>query len=250
MIRLMIDNREVEVAEGATLREAALTLGVQTPTLCWHPHLNCGSNCRACVVELEGSRTLVPSCSRSATAGMVVRTNSDRVRHARKLVFELLLTEVALDAAPELLAYARYYGADPSRYPAAVEAARKREPVIDNPFFARDYARCIACQRCVRACGEDIQQTFAIAMTGRGHQISVGAGGLGDDLTESSCVFCGNCVGLCPTGALMPLPEFEARSAGLLRTPEVFWSPGAGFTGPGAGLLTHPDARLRVREEV
>ncbi len=250
MIRMMIDGREVEVAHGATIREAALAAGVQTPTLCWHPHLHCGSNCRACVVELEGSRTLVPSCSRLASPGMVVRTDSDRVRHSRRMVFELLMTEVATDAAPELRGYARYYGADPARYPGAREATRELTPIIDNPFFARDYARCIACQRCVRACGEDIQYTFAIQMTGRGHHVSVGAGGLGNDLTESPCVFCGNCVGVCPTGALVPLPEFDARSAGLLERPEVFWSPRTGFTGPGASRLMHPDARQAVKEEV
>jgi NADH dehydrogenase/NADH:ubiquinone oxidoreductase subunit G len=235
VIKLTIDGREVEVKPGATIREAALALGIETPTLCYHPHLNCGSNCRACVVELEGSRTLVPSCSRPAAPGMVIRTASDRVRHARKMVFELLMTEVDVSAAPELLAYARYYGANPNRYPAAVDAARERAPIIDNPFFARDYAKCIACQRCVRACGEDVQHTFAIQMMGRGHGISVGAGGAGDDLTASPCVFCGNCVGACPTGALMPLTEYDARQAGLVETPELFWSPSAGFTAPGKG---------------
>ncbi|MFZ5827118.1 MAG: 2Fe-2S iron-sulfur cluster-binding protein [Bacillota bacterium] len=232
-IKLTIDGREVEAKAGATIREAALSLGIDTPTLCYHPHLNCGSNCRACVVEMDGSRTLVPSCSRPVSPGMVIKTASDRVRHARKMVFELLMTEVETDAAPELLAYARYYSADPGRYPAAVNAAREREPIIDNPFFARDYAKCIACQRCVRACGEDVQHTFAIQMIGRGHEISVGAGAAGDDLTNSPCVFCGNCVGVCPTGALMPLAEFDARKEGLLESPELFWSPTAGFTGPG-----------------
>lgn len=230
MITLTIDGQEAAVPNGLTIREAALALGIQTPTLCWHPYLSCGSNCRACVVELEGARTLVPSCSRLAAPGMVIQTASDRVRHSRKMVFELLLTEVNADAAPELLAYARYYGANPARYPAAAGAARERTPLIDNPFFARDYARCIACQRCVRACGADVQHTFAIQMTGRGHQISVGAGGAGDDLTGSPCVFCGNCVGVCPTGALMPLAEYDARQTGLVTTAELFWSPRAGFT--------------------
>ncbi len=245
-VTLTIDGRQVSVPKGATLREAALAAGVQTPTLCWHPHLDCGSNCRVCVMELEGSRALVPSCSREAFEGMVVRTDSERVRHARKMVLELFLTEVDCEAAPELLAYARYYGAEPDRYPAAVEAAKEREPIIDNPFFVRDYAKCIACQRCVRACGVDIQHTFAIAMTGWGHHISVGAGSGSNDLTESPCVFCGNCVGVCPTGALMGLTEYEARQEGLVEPLRVEWSPEAGFTGPGVELLAHPDAPVGV----
>ena len=162
---MTIDGREIEVEQGATIREAALTLGIETPTLCYHPRLDCGSNCRACMVELEGARTLVPSCSREVSPNMVIKTDSDRVRHSRKMVFELLLTEVDCTAAPELMAYARYYSADASRYPApTLAAAKEREPIIDNPFFARDYAKCIACQRCTQACGEDIQHTFAIAM--------------------------------------------------------------------------------------
>jgi len=242
-IRLNINGHELAVPTGTTIREAALTFGIQTPTLCYHPHLTCGSNCRACVVELEGARTLVPACSRAVTPGMKVSTTSERVAHSRKMVFELLMTEVQTDTAPELLAYARYYGADPDRYPEGVEARTKElEVIIDNPFFVRDYAKCIACQRCVRACGDDVQHTFAIAMIGHGHHVSVGAGDAGNDITKSPCVFCGNCVGVCPTGALMPLAEFDARRDGLLETPIITWSPEDGFSGPGAELLPHPDA--------
>jgi NADH dehydrogenase/NADH:ubiquinone oxidoreductase subunit G len=241
-VRLSINGQEVQAALGATIREAALSVGLQTPTLCYHPHLSCGSNCRACIVELEGARTLVPACTRPVAEGMKVQTDSDRVRHSRKMVFELLLTEVDCDEAPELQAYARHYGADPSRYPATVGATKEREVIIDNPFFVRDYAKCIGCQRCVRACGDDIQHTFAIAMIGQGHQVSVGAGDAGNDITQSSCVFCGNCVGVCPTGALMPLAEFDARKEGLLQTPQIAWTPTEGFTGDEADLLAHPDA--------
>jgi len=242
-IRLSIDDRELAVPIGTTIREAALSAGIQTPTLCYHPHLTCGSNCRACVVELEGARTLVPACTRPVSPGMKVSTTSARVAHSRKMVFELLMTEVQTDTAPELLAYARYYGANPDRYPAALDTRTKELPaIIDNPFFVRDYAKCIACQRCVRACGDDVQHTFAIAMIGRGHQVSVGAGHADNDITQSPCVFCGNCVGVCPTGALMPLTEFDARRDGLLAPSAIDWSPEGGFTGTGAELLPHPDA--------
>ncbi len=229
MIRVTIDGHSVEAPDGATLREAALQAGVHTPTLCHHEHMHCGSNCRACVVELEGARTLVPSCSRTVTEGMQIRTDSERVRLSRRMVLELLLSEVDLSAAAELQAYASYYGADGTRFPSPGSAAKTREVIVDNPFFVRDYAKCIACQRCTQACGEDVQHTFAIAMIGRGHEISVGAGHGANDLSRSPCVFCGNCVGACPTGALSPLPEFELRQAGALPEQRLAWSPERGF---------------------
>ncbi|HEY3364433.1 MAG TPA: 2Fe-2S iron-sulfur cluster-binding protein [Symbiobacteriaceae bacterium] len=233
MVRLTIDGRPVEAPRGTTLRQAALQAGTHTPTLCHHEHLNCAANCRVCVVEVERARTLIPSCATPVQDGMVVRTDTDRVRKARRMVLELLMTEIDTTTAPEIQAYGRYYGADPARYPAVREAAKEREVIIDNPFYVRDYAKCMACMRCVRACGSDIQHTWAIAMTGHGHHISVGAGSPTNDITESPCVFCGNCVGLCPTGALMGIAEYEVRKAGLIGTPELQWSPETGLTGPG-----------------
>lgn len=229
-VHLTIDGQAVAVAPGTTILQAAASLGLQTPTLCHHPNMNCGSNCRACVVEVEGARVLAPSCSREVSEGMQVRTDSDRVRRARRMVFDLLLSEVELDAAPELLAYAGHYGASPDRFPGAESAAKGRSVIIDNPFFVRDYARCIACQRCTQACGEDAQFTFAIAMIGRGHQISVVAGDGANDLSASPCVFCGNCVGACPTGALSAIPEYELRKAGELPERRLTWSPERGLT--------------------
>lgn len=228
-IHLTIDGQPVAAAPGTTILQAAAELGVQTPTLCHHPHMHCGSNCRACVVEVEGARVLAPSCSREVSEGMQVRTDSERVRRARRMVFDLLLSEVELGGAPELLAYAGYYGANADRFPGTESAAKSRTVIIDNPFFVRDYARCIACQRCTQACGEDVQHTFAIAMIGRGHQISVGAGDGADDLAASPCVFCGNCVGACPTGALSPIPEYELRVAGELPERRLTWSPERGL---------------------
>lgn len=237
-ITLSIDGRPATVPPGTTIREAALTLGIHTPALCHATMLagpsplHCGSNCRVCTVELEGSRVLVPSCSRPVAEGMQVRTDTERVRRTRRMLFDLLLSEVDVSAAPELLAYAAYYGATPDRFPAPdapSHRAKDRTTIIDNPFFVRDYARCIACQRCVSACGEDIQHNFAIAMVGRGHDISVGAGDGHNDLTGSPCVFCGNCVGACPTGALLPLPEYELREAGLLPAHRLTWTPERGL---------------------
>lgn len=246
-ITLTVDGTAVTVPAGATLREAALARGIHTPTLCWHPHFPTGSNCRACVVEVQGGRTLVPSCSRPAEPGMVVFTDSERVRRSRRLVFELLLSQADLTAAPELQAYAAHYGADPHRFdlaagerlgggfggqvshaahhPPQAEAA----PVADNPFFVRDYARCILCQRCTEACGVGVQHTFAISVVGRGAGAVIGTGGTGL-LPDSPCVFCGNCVGACPTGALMPRPNFAAAAAGWAPA-GVVWRPEKGVAG-------------------
>jgi NADP-reducing hydrogenase subunit HndD len=229
-VSLMVDGTAVSVPAGTTLREAVLATGTHTPTLCWHPHFPTGSNCRACVVEVKGSRTLVPSCSREAEAGMVVFTDSERVRRSRRVIFELLLSQVDLTAAPELMAYARYYGADPGRFaPAAPDRAHTQspEPVHDNPFFVRDYAKCILCQRCTIACGTGIQHTFAISVVGRGAGATIGAGGTGA-LPDSPCVFCGNCVGVCPTGALMPVPQFKAAEAGAWQPTDLSWTPQTG----------------------
>ncbi len=232
-ITLTIDGATVTVPAGATLREAALAAGIHTPTVCWHPHFPTGSNCRACVVELQGARTLVPSCSRPAEPGMVVDTDSERVRRSRRLVFELLLSQADLTLAPEIQAYADYYGADPGRFslvaapPAGPppEAAPPAEP--DNPFFVRDYSKCILCRRCTAVCGSGVQYTFAISVVGRGAHATVGTGGTGL-LPDSPCVFCGNCVGVCPTGALLPLPNHTAGQAGQWAPPALRWTPQTG----------------------
>lgn len=247
-ITLTVDGVPVTVPAGATLREAALARGIHTPTLCWHPQFPTGSNCRVCVVELAGARTLVPACSRRAEAGMVVCTDSERVRRSRRLVLELLLSQVDAGAAPELLAYAAHYGADAHRFDltagerlgggfggfvsdaAAHPPQQEREPLRDNPFFVRDYARCILCQRCTAACGTGVQFTFAISVVGRGAAASIGTGGTGL-LPDGPCVFCGNCVGACPTGALMPVPNFDAARAGVWAPAPVTWAPGQGVAG-------------------
>lgn len=239
LIELTIDNQPVAVPAGATLREAALSLGIATPTLCHYPGLATGSNCRLCVVEVHGARALVPACSRPAEAGMQVTTDSERVRRARRTVLELLLGETDTTRAPELLAYARYYGAKDDRWPGDPAGRRALPVVADNPFFVRDYAKCILCRRCTEACGEGMQRTFAIAVTGRGSATGIGTGGTGR-LTDSPCVFCGNCVGVCPTGALLSLPEHAARAAGAAATERLDWHPAKGF---GAAAAAPPAVR-------
>ena len=241
-IAIQVDGARLEVPQGATLLTALRSAGVDTPTLCFLETLEPVNACRVCVVELEGARTLVPSCSRRAEEGMVVRTDSERVHHARKLVFELLGSSVDLSlAGPDVKRWMERYGADPARFgtpaPAAPAGARDAahaghhhaphgagaqtvaQPVtVDNDLYVRDYSRCILCYKCVEACGEDAQNTFAIAVAGRGFDARISTE-YAVPLTDSACVYCGNCIGVCPTGALMFKSEHDMRAAGTWDEP-------------------------------
>jgi predicted molibdopterin-dependent oxidoreductase YjgC len=235
-VELSVDGRPVTVPEGATVLEAARRLGIETPTLCFLENLTPVNVCRICVVEIEGSRALVPACSRQAEPGMVVKTDSERVRLSRRLVLELLASSVDVSTAPQLTAYMAAYGAHPERFgapapaaaagerdaarpghhhpPAAEAAATVGQPVkVDNDLYVRDYAKCILCYKCVEACGKDAQNTFAIAVAGRGFDARI-ATEFDVPLPDSACVYCGNCIGVCPTGALMFKSEHDRRAAG------------------------------------
>ncbi len=197
-VHLTIDDRAIEVAKGETILEAGRGLGIEIPTICWHPNLTAPSLCRMCVVEQEGARVLVPACTREAEDGMVIRTTSERVMRTRKLLCELLESTVDLSKAPELGRYAELYGAESGRYDVTRREARVYD---DNPTYVRDYDKCLMCWRCVQACGTDAQHTFAIARAGRGFDSHI-ATFFDVPIPESTCVYCGNCVGVCPTGAL------------------------------------------------
>jgi predicted molibdopterin-dependent oxidoreductase YjgC len=212
MIELTVDGESIRVFEGATILDACRLAGIDTPTLCYGDTLTPVNVCRVCVVELEGARTLVPSCSRKAEAGMVVHTDSERVRTSRRLVLELLGSSVDLSTAPEALEYIERYDAKPERF--GLDAERVQEGVkIDNDLYVRDYSKCILCYRCVEACGTDHQNTFAIAVAGRGFEAHISTE-LDVALPESACVYCGNCIAVCPTGALMSKREYDMRQAG------------------------------------
>ena len=212
MVELTVDGQTVRLLDGSTILDACRTLGIDTPTLCYGDTLTPVNVCRVCVVEVEGARTLVPSCSRAAEAGMVVHTDSERVRTSRRLVMELLGSSVDLSLAPDALAYIERYDAKPERFGA--DAATVAQDVkIDNELYVRDYSRCILCYKCVSACGEDHQNTFAIAVAGRGFSAHISTE-LDVTLPESACVYCGNCIAVCPTGALMSVAEYDKRQAG------------------------------------
>jgi predicted molibdopterin-dependent oxidoreductase YjgC len=232
MVELSVDGDAVRVFEGSTILDAITARGIETPTLCYGETLRPVNVCRVCVVEVEGSRVLVPSCSRKVEEGMVVRTDSERVRTSRRLVLELLGSSVDLSLAPDALRYIADYDARPDRFgpPAApsdrhahpghheptdgqTAATVAQPPKLDNELYVRDYSRCILCYKCVEACGEDHQNTFAIAVAGRGFDAHISTE-LSVPLPESACVYCGNCIAVCPTGALMFRSEHELREAG------------------------------------
>lgn len=214
-VEVIIDGTPVSVPEGSTLLDACRRRGVDTPTLCYLETLTPVNVCRVCVVELEGSRTLVPACSRRAEQGMSIRTDSERVRLSRRMVLEFLASSTDVSTAPELCAYMDRYGAEPGRYSDGDRPALAQEqPVkIDNELYVRDYSKCILCYKCVEACGKDAQNTFAIAVAGRGFEASI-ATEFDVPLPDSACVYCGNCIGVCPTGALMFKTEHDMRAAG------------------------------------
>src|ERR1700687_335801 len=210
-IEIQIDGRKVSVPEGSTILDAARGLGIDTPTLCFLETLTPVNVCRVCVVELEGSRTLVPACSRKVEPGMVIHTDSERVRLSRRIVLEFLASTVDVSTAPALQDYMERYEALPERFGSCATVAQP--PKIDNDLYVRDYAKCILCYKCVEACGVDAQNTFAIAVAGRGFSAHISTE-YEVPLPDSACVYCGNCIGVCPTGALMFKSEYDMRQAG------------------------------------
>src|SRR5438034_6328409 len=211
-VDIQIDGQPVRVPETMTILDACCSLGIDTPTLCYLENLTPVNVCRVCVVELAGARTLAPACSRKVEAGMQIKTNSDRVRLARKMVLEFLGSSVDLSTAPQPQSYIKQYEARPERHGSDAETVN--QPVkVDNDLYVRDYSKCILCYKCVEACGADAQNTFAIAVAGRGFDARISTE---DDvpLPDSACVYCGNCIGVCPTGALMFKSEYEMRHTG------------------------------------
>jgi predicted molibdopterin-dependent oxidoreductase YjgC len=208
-VTVRIDGSDVTVDEGATVLSACTQAGINTPTICYAENLTPVNACRVCVVEVEGNRTLVPSCSRPVEDDMVIQTDSERVRHSRKMVLEFLGTANDLSQAPEINQWSEDYGVDTTRY--AEGAKRVNQSVkIQDHLYIRDYDKCVLCYKCVDACGEEAQFTFAIAMSGRGfdNQISTE---FDVTLPDSACVYCGNCIGVCPTNALQFKTEFDLR---------------------------------------
>ena len=224
LIALEVDGRPVKVREGTTILDACKVAAIETPTLCYATNLTPVNACRVCVVEVEGARVLAPACSRKVDPGMVVQSRSPRVDLSRKVVLELLGSSVDLSTAPGLQEMMDEYGAHPERFQEALGSASSAssassvasvaQPVKDdNDLYVRDYSKCVLCYKCGEACGTDAQNTFAIAVAGRGFDAPISTE-LDVALPDSACVYCGNCIAVCPTGALMAKPEFVLRQAG------------------------------------
>ena len=199
----------ISAPAGSTILEAARTAGVDVPTVCYHPTLTANAVCRLCAVEVAGARTLQPACVATVRPDMEVDTESERVNTARRVILELLASTVDLHQAPEILDYMERYGVDAGRFSGGKQ--RQFELLDDNPFYVRDYSQCVMCWRCIQVCAEDVQYTFALTWGGRGLGSHV-ATFFGGDMPDTTCVFCGNCVGVCPTGALKGKVEYELES--------------------------------------
>ena len=220
-VSVSIDGAAVTVIEGDSILDACRQAGVDTPTICYSDNLTPVNVCRVCVVEVEGNRTLVPACSRPAEEGMDVQTDSERVRHSRKMVLEFLGTGVDLSQADDLQRWVGHYGADPHRYTVEgfeLETMDEEVKVQDN-LYIRDYDKCVLCYKCVEACGDDAQHTFAISIAGRGYGARISTE-FDVALPDSACVYCGNCVAVCPTNALQFKSEFDLREAANWRPEE------------------------------
>ena len=217
-IKITLDGKEIETQAGQTIWEVAHGRGLVIPHLCHKPApgYRPDGNCRACMVEVEGERTLVASCIREARDGMTVTTNSARAENARKLVVEMLLADQpeqdeAHDKSSHLWDMAKLQGVTESRFP---KLEKDRVPLLDDSHVAMrvNLDACIQCNLCVRACRE-VQVNDVIGMAGRGHD-AYPVFDFDDPMGESTCVACGECVQACPTGALMEATVLDEAQVG------------------------------------
>jgi len=211
---LTLDGKVVGFTEGESVYDVARRHEKEVPTLCYDPRLEAFGGCRLCVVELEGARNPVASCTTRATAGMVVRTHTEAVEKHRKVLLEMVASEnreIEVDAlrgyaSQELTSLVDRYGARTGRF--AGKKSGKTNKDDDNPFILRDYDLCISCYRCVRVCAEQ-EGDYAISVMNRGFSTQITTEFNGS-LKDSACTFCGQCVQTCPTGALADKKSLRA----------------------------------------
>jgi formate dehydrogenase major subunit len=206
MVNLTIDGKPVQVPDGTTVLEAAQAAGIQIPTLCNHPSLKPFGGCRLCLVEVEGARTLQPSCTLPVNEKMVVLTNTAKVKTARKFVLTLIFSD-----RNHFCPYCQVTGGDCELQNAALDEGMSHWPFQPNwqhypvdashPYYVLDHNRCILCHRCVRACGQ-LVGNFTLGIEERGAS-SMLVSDTGIPWGESSCVSCGTCASVCPTGAII-----------------------------------------------
>ncbi|MBI5119149.1 iron hydrogenase small subunit [Candidatus Poribacteria bacterium] len=219
MVTLTIDNRKTQVPEGTTILEAARSIGVRIPALCTLPELNHAPGaCRVCVVEVERSRTLVASCVYPVAEGMKVKTNSERVRRARRSVVEFLLSDHPQDCNIcqkhehcELQAVAELVGVRTIRVGRTDFTTHRIDD--SSPSLIRDASKCINCLRCVTVCAE-VQGVSLLTPEGRGFDSKV-VPAMSANLADSACAYCGQCAVVCPTGAIIERDDSDKALAAL-----------------------------------
>jgi predicted molibdopterin-dependent oxidoreductase YjgC len=215
-LTMTLDGQNVSFVEGETIYQIARRAQKQVPTLCYDDRLQAFGACRLCVVEVEGMKTPVASCTMKATPGMVVRTGSPAIEKYRKTLLELVVSEnreVTVNplrgfASQELTTLVDRYGARTGRFQG--KKSGKSNTADLNPFILRDYDLCISCYRCVRVCAEQ-EGDYAISVMNRGFATQITTE-FNNDLKNSACTFCGQCVQTCPTGALADKKALRAAS--------------------------------------
>jgi len=232
MIKLTVNNLPVEIESGTTVLEAVQLAGFNVPTLCHHPKLKPYGSCRLCLVEIEGARTLQPSCTVPATEGMKIHTDTEKTKAARRFVLSMLFSErnhfcmycqsTDGDCDLQLAAYDQdlnHWPITPAYQPFYVDTS--------HPDFVLDNNRCILCRRCVRTCAELVgNHTLSLEERGSASILVADNGVL---LGESTCISCGNCVQVCPTGALFDRRSmYQGRKTDLTHTQSVCMDCSAG----------------------
>ena len=218
-IEFKLDGKTLQAFEGETIFKAAQRQGIDIPVLCYKEGYRADGNCRACVVEVKGERTLAASCCRNATAGMEVQAQSERALKSQRMVLEMLLSDMPdkgykWNEKDESLQHGEL-----SEWAARMEvevrpefkALRREQPKADisHPAMAVNLDACIQCKRCVRACREEqVNDVIGYAMRGSASEIVFD---LDDPMGDSTCVACGECVQACPTGALMPKTQIGSQ---------------------------------------
>ena len=200
-ITVTIDGKEISGYHDETIFNVAKREGLWIPHLCYKDGMRPDGNCRVCMVEIEGERTLQPSCIRTISEGMIINTKNNRVKHSQKLVLELLDSDISkkvYNKNSELDLWKNLLQVNQSRFPAKIQEKHD----VSHPAIAVNLDACIQCTRCVRACREE-QVNDVIGYAKRGNESEI-VFDLNDPMGESTCVGCGECVQACPTGALMP----------------------------------------------